>query len=235
MTDDIRASICAELVKHSDQETAAGGQRFFKEKVALYGVKTPVVAKIARSYFKSLKGRDKQEIFALCEQLFQSGYNEEAWIACEWAYSQRKFYKPHDFNIFERWMKVYIDNWAKCDTLCNHTIGEFIDQYPHSIEKLKDWTKLQNRWLRRGAAVSLIVPARRGKFLPGIFEIADRLLLDDEDLVQKGYGWMLKAASQAHPLEVFEYVMRKKKQMPRTALRYAIEKMPPDLKTKAMK
>jgi 3-methyladenine DNA glycosylase AlkD len=235
MTDDIRASIRAELVKHSDPETAAAGQHFFKEKVALYGVKTPVVAKISKSYFKSLKGRDKQEIFALCEQLFQSGYNEEAWIACEWAYSQRNLYQPYDFYTFERWMKVYIDNWAKCDTLCNHTIGEFIEQHPHFIEKLKDWTKLQNRWLRRGASVSLIVPARRGKFLPDIFEIADRLLLDDEDLVLKGYGWMLKAASQAHPLEVFEYVMRKKKQMPRTALRYAIEKMQPDLKTEAIK
>jgi len=72
-------------------------------------------------------------------------------------------------------------------------------------------------------------------FLNDIFEIADILLLDKDDLVQKGYGWMLKAASEAYQEEVFDYVMSKKDIMPRTALRYAIEKMPADLKAEAMK
>lgn len=88
--------------------------------------------------------------------------------------------------------------------------------------------------MRRASAVTLIIPARRGLFLPDIFEIADILLLDKDDLVQKGYGWMLKAASEAHQVEVFNYVMSKKSIMPRTSLRYAIEKMPKDLRTKAM-
>ena len=60
------------------------------------------------------------------------------------------------------------------------------------------------------------------------------MLLDNDDLVQKGYGWMLKAASQAHPQAVFTYVMQHKAEMPRTALRYAIEKMPQELKSQAM-
>ncbi len=88
--------------------------------------------------------------------------------------------------------------------------------------------------MRRASAVSLIIPARKGKFMQEIFEIADALLLDEDDLVQKGYGWMLKAASQAHQEQVFNYVIKKKSIMPRTALRYAIEKMPKELKTKAM-
>jgi 3-methyladenine DNA glycosylase AlkD len=53
-------------------------------------------------------------------------------------------------------------------------------------------------------------------------------------MVQKGYGWMLKEASKKHQAEVFNYVMSKKARMPRTALRYAIEKMPADLKRRAM-
>lgn len=73
-----------------------------------------------------------------------------------------------------------------------------------------------------------------GKFLDDIFEIAGILLLDRDDMVQKGYGWILKAASQAHQEEVFNYVMQHKAVMPRTALRYAIEKMPPALRTMAM-
>jgi 3-methyladenine DNA glycosylase AlkD len=53
-------------------------------------------------------------------------------------------------------------------------------------------------------------------------------------MVQKGYGWMLKEASKPHQKEVFDFVMMHKSVMPRTALRYAIEKMPPELKVRAM-
>jgi len=88
--------------------------------------------------------------------------------------------------------------------------------------------------MRRAAAVSLIIPARQGDFLPEIFELADILLMDEDDMVRKGYGWMLKAASQAHQQEVFEFVMARKAVMPRTSLRYAIEKMPKALKEQAM-
>jgi 3-methyladenine DNA glycosylase AlkD len=106
--------------------------------------------------------------------------------------------------------------------------------YPKYLENLKKWARSENRWVKRASAVTLIIPARHGKFLKDIFEIADILLVDSDDLVQKGYGWMLKSASQAHQKEVFEYVMKNKNKMPRTALRYAIEKMPENLKVRAM-
>jgi 3-methyladenine DNA glycosylase AlkD len=58
---------------------------------------------------------------------------------------------------------------------------------------------------------------------------------DEEDLVQKGYGWLLKEESRIRQKEVFEYIMKNKQKMPRTALRYAVEKMPKGLRTEAMK
>ena len=67
-----------------------------------------------------------------------------------------------------------------------------------------------------------------------VLEVADILLTDKDDLVQKGYGWMLKTASKSHQEEIFDYVIRNKASMPRTALRYAIEKMPVELKSQAM-
>jgi len=89
--------------------------------------------------------------------------------------------------------------------------------------------------MRRASAVSLIVPAKHGKFLKESIEIADLLLTDTDDMVQKGYGWLLKEASRKHTDEVFAYVMKNKRRMPRTALRYAIELMPKELKTETMK
>jgi 3-methyladenine DNA glycosylase AlkD len=159
---------------------------------------------------------------------------EESFVACHFSYLIRKSYEPADFKVFEKWVKNYVSNWASCDTLCNHTIGSFVEMYPEFLENLKKWAKSDNRWMKRSSAVTLIIPARHGKFLQDIFEIANILFLDNDDLVQKGYGWMLKAASQAHQKEVFDYVIKNKTKMPRTALRYTIEKMPDSLRKKAM-
>jgi 3-methyladenine DNA glycosylase AlkD len=208
--------------------------RFFKEKVTAYGVKTATVTKIARKYFQEVRPLGKREIFALCEELLKSDYTEEASIAFEWAYWLHNEYEPSDFMVFGRWLNKYVNNWAKCDSLCNHAIGSFVEKYPQYIENLKNWTRSENRWLRRASAVTLIIPAKQGEFLKDIFEIADSLLQDKDDLVQKGYGWMLKEASRMHQKEVFDYVLRNNRLMSRTALRYAIEKMPEDLRRRAM-
>jgi 3-methyladenine DNA glycosylase AlkD len=234
METDILEAVRAELVQGVDEKTRDGAKRFFKEEVKFHGVKSAAVKKIAQKYQRAIKGRDKQDIFALCENLLQSGYGEEAFIAFEWAYSLRKEYETADFQVFEGWIRKYVDNWAKCDTLCNHTIGAFIEKYPGFIENLKGWARSENRWFKRASAVTLILPARKGDFLNDVLEISDILLKDKDDLVQKGYGWMLKEASRKHQEEVFEYIMRRKSEMPRTALRYAIEKMPEDLRRKAM-
>jgi 3-methyladenine DNA glycosylase AlkD len=228
------SAIQKELEAHSDKETRESARNFFKERALFHGVKTATVGKIAQQRFAEVKHLSKQEIFILCEELFKTDFGEEAFIACDWAYRLRRQYEPADFTIFERWVSRYVNNWAKCDTLCNHSIGAFIDLYPQYVEKLKKWAKAENRWLRRAAAVTLILPARQGKFLRDIFEMADILLADSDDLVQKGYGWMLKEASRQHQQEVFNYVVRHKTVMPRTALRYAIEKMPPELRRLAM-
>lgn len=223
-----------QLQQNADAKTKESGQRFFKETIKMYGVKTATVGKIGKEVFKEIKDENKKTIFDLCEELWQAGHLEETFIACNWSYNIWKKYEKNDFLIFEKWVNQYISNWASCDTFCNHTIGKFIEIFPEYIAQLKKWTQSKNRWVKRASAVSLIIPARNGQFLSDIFEIADSLLMDSDDMVQKGYGWMLKAASQAHQSEVFNYVMKNKAVMPRTALRYAIEKMPTELKKKAM-
>jgi 3-methyladenine DNA glycosylase AlkD len=230
----IISRIREDLTLNVDEKTKASSSRFFKEEVRCYGVKSALVGKLAKNYFDEIKSENKKTIFALCEELFLSDYCEEAYIAAEWAYQVRNDYSEDDFFTFERWIENYVNNWAKCDTLCNHAVGSFIEKFPAYVENLKTWALSDNRWVRRAAAVTLVLPARKGSFLNDVFEISDLLLKDRDDLVQKGYGWMLKEASKPHRQEVFEYVMNNKKEMPRTALRYAIEKMPADLRARAM-
>lgn len=234
MERNVLATVRQELQESADEKTRESAQRFFKEEVKFHGVKSAVVKKIATKYLREIKGRDKNEIFSLCEDLLQDGFGEEAFIAFEWSYSLRSHFVPEDFAVFARWVDLYVDNWAKCDTLCNHTLGSFVEMYPQFIDNLAIWARAENRWLRRASAVTLILPARKGLFLKEAFDISDLLLEDRDDMVQKGYGWLLKEASKKHQAEVFDYVVKRKAKMPRTALRYAIEKMPVEKKKEAM-
>lgn len=231
----ILAEIREELKANIDPQSQKSFQRFFKEQVKYYGVKTETVGKIAKKYWKQVQTFAKQEIFALCEDLYRSNYTEEAFVVAFWLPNYIDHLKPSDLPIFKEWIDRYINNWAKCDGFCNHTIGDLIQKYPECLNELKLWTKSGNRWLRRAAAVSLIVPAKKGCFLADALEICDQVLTDCDDMVQKGYGWLLKEESRLHQKEVFNYVVQNRNVMPRTALRYAIELMPKELKMEAMK
>jgi 3-methyladenine DNA glycosylase AlkD len=233
--DPVITQIRKELQEQADPAVQKNSGRFFKEAIVCHGLKTSAVHAIAKNYWKEIRTRDKPEIFALCEELYQSGYMEEAFIVSKWAHLLNDRYAPEDLAVFRHWIETYISNWAECDGLCTHTIGDFIQQYPEYLDELKRWTQSENRWMRRAAAVSLTMPARRGKYLDEAIEIADLLLTDEDDLVQKGYGWLLKEASREHREEIFAYVMGHKKAMPRTALRYAIELMPEEMRAAAMK
>ena len=230
----ILAQIRDELKDNTDQQIQKSFQRFFKGHVKYYGVKTEVVGKIAKKYWIQVKTLDKQTIFKLCEEFFRSDYTEEAFIVSFWLPNYIEHLEPSDLVTFRVWIESYINNWAKCDGFCNHTIGDLIQKYPESISEVKSWAKSKNRWLKRAAAVSLIVSAKKGNFMHEAFEICDMLLRDQDDMVQKGYGWLLKEESRKHQKEVFDYVVKNRKIMPRTALRYAIELMPKELKAQAM-
>lgn len=233
----INQNIRKELKNNIDKEYKKRIIRFFKEneKVKFYGVRKPIVKKIADSYFKKfIKGKDKKEVFSLCEKLLNSDYDEEKHIAFDWTFKLKDQYKKRDFIIFEKWLKKYITNWASCDDFCMHAFGYFLYLFPETSLKIKKWSNSENRWLKRASAVIFIYSIRRGKYLEEIFNIADKLLQDKDDLVKKGYGWALKEASNVYQEEVFDFIIKRKNKIPRTALRYAIEKMPEEKRKKAM-
>jgi 3-methyladenine DNA glycosylase AlkD len=232
---EIVINIRKDLKKNSNKKTKESSKRFFKEEVILYGVKSAIVSKIAKKYFQEIKELNKKELFLICEELLKSDYCEEAYIVSNWLPKKIELFEEKDIKIFRKWIDLYINNWAKCDGFCNHTIGDLLETFPEIMPEIKSWSKSKNKWLKRASAVSLILPARQGKYLKDAFEISDVLLLDPEDMVLKGYGWLLKEASRKHQKEVLSYVIKNKKIMPRTSLRYAIELMPENLRQKAMK
>jgi 3-methyladenine DNA glycosylase AlkD len=223
-----------ELTANADPAFQTAQKHYFKEPFIGYGVRTPQVNDIAGRSFRMAEPLGREAIFDLAENLWQNRYNEEALIACEWIYRLRRLYEPADIGRFADWIGKYVDNWAKCDTLCNHSVGAFLKRFPDAVVQLQTWAISPNRWLRRASAVSLILPVRQGLFFEDALAIARLMLQDRDDLVQKGYGWLLREAASQREAEVFAFVQENKPVMGRTALRYAIEKMPADRRSQAM-
>ena len=199
-----------------------------------------IIASVLRSVARQIYREQVRElpidkIFELCEELLNTGDGRQRAVAFQWAFQARKHYRTSDFKRFENWLNRYVDDWGSCDDFCTHAFGDLIYKFPEHIPSVKTWTSSENRWFRRGAAVVMIYGIRREKGFQDSFEIADMLLMDTDDLVQKGYGWMLKEISNKDPMLVFEFVMQRKDHMPRTSLRYAIEKLTPELRQQAMR
>jgi len=223
-----------EFAKAADPKYRESVQRFFKEPIDVYGVRTADARRISNEYFKQVRYLPKRDIFEICELLHHGTKYEEHGIAFSWAGKLGAKLEPVDFNILEGWLKKYVSNWAACDTFCGGAVGEFLLRFPQFLPKVQRWACSENRWLRRASAVALIPAAKREKYLSDAYKTTDMLLLDEDGMVQKGYGWLLKEIANKRPHEVLDFVMARKDRMPRTALRYAIEKMPPAWKKRAM-
>lgn len=228
-----------QLKKGQNKKGQKIAQTFFKEKISCYGISTPQVRQLAKSYQKDIEQLSKKEVFQIADEFFKASHNEEATIAIQFlGYKKAEFIK-NDFKIFKNWLSKNINNWGKTDDFCLHLIWPMIDRYPDLMPELKSWAVSKNPWLRRASAVGFITTDKNGFYatshnLQHVFAVAKSLMADKEDLVQKGYGWMLKAASVHHQAEVFKFVMKNKKHMTRTALRYAIEHFPEKLRRSAM-
>jgi len=234
----ILEQIREDLLPHVDRQYGDGFEKYFKGEVKTLGVRIPIVRKIANKHYKQVKHLPKQEVYSLAEELMKSKYNEERHIGISWVRKMHKQYEKKDFKTFEKWIDKHFDNWGLIDDFCTHAMHDLIVKYPELVPRVKAWAKSKNMWLRRASAVSFITTDKSyyvvNHNLEDVFEVAEALLTDEEDLVQKGYGWMLKAASLGNQKKVYEFVLEHKHKMPRTALRYAIEHMPKDMKKKAM-
>lgn len=198
------------------------------------GVRTPEIRKVANRYFQEIKPLDIEQRLQACEALLEQNIYELKIAAFRWAHLSRNQVKKDHFPVLAGWLAEYVDDWIDGDDYCIHVLGEFFLRFPELAPDVLEWTNSPNRWVRRGSAVALILPARRRQQLPLVFKIADQLMKDKDDLVVKAYGWLLKETSKQHPEEIFDYVVQHRAVMPRLAFRYAIEKLPEDKRRKAM-
>ncbi|MBU1135569.1 MAG: DNA alkylation repair protein, partial [Nanoarchaeota archaeon] len=224
--ENIISEIRRELKENIDEKYRKGSIIFFKEKIKPYSVRIPVVRQIARNHFSEIKELDFDKTIAICEELLESGWHEETTIAFAFINCFEKSFNENTINLFEKWIEKYVHNWAHCDDFCPTCVGSLVQKYPQLTERIFSWTDSKNRWMKRASTVTYVLLARRGLFLEEILRTAEKLLHDEDDLVQKGVGWMLKEYTNCDPKPIIAFVDKHKETMPRTTLRYAIEKLP---------
>ncbi len=220
-------SLRALLRAHADSKNAAGAQRWFVGGVNTYGVHREMLDGLARETAAALKASGGlPAALRIANGLYRSRNMDEAALAARILGRFTGDLTPAHFATFNRWVDC-LDDWASTDSLCTQVIGQLVRDHPQLIRRLIPWTRSRHRWRRRAAAVSLIPVARTGERLREIFAIADWLIGDPDDMVQKGVGWLLKEATRLRAREVVNYLIARRDQTTRLVLRYACEKLPP--------
>jgi 3-methyladenine DNA glycosylase AlkD len=127
-----------------------------------------------------------------------------------------------------------INNWDLVDLSCHHIVGEFLLDKQEKRKILYEWAKSNDLWTKRIAVISTFDFIRNKQF-DECLHIAELLLNDKHDLIHKAVGWMLRETGKRNQ-EVEEKFLRKHyKKMPRTMLRYSIEKFDKNKKAFYMK
>ena len=223
LTPDLR-SLREELERLTDNKKASFLQRFFKTGKGEYGEGDIFVGlTVPQSRILAVKYKDLSFLEIL--ELLKSKIHEERLIALLILVHRFEKNPEEQRKIYNFYLKntKYVNNWDLVDLSSHHIIGEYLLDKPKDI--LFELARSENLWERRIAMISTFSFIRDRKFDTSL-KIAEFLVKDKEDLIQKALGWMLREIGKKD-LETEETFLKKYyKQMRRTALRYAIEKFP---------
>lgn len=214
-----------ELVSLQDKKHAAFTETFFKVKPAdnagheFLGIRVPELRKLAKKHhtisleqISSLLKADYNEMRSLGLYILIMQY-DKADIS-----NKKKLYDFYSTHM------PHINNWNLVDASAPYLIGHYLADKDKSI--LTDWAESDNLWIRRIAIVSTLYFIRQNNHAFTL-AIAKQLLEDDQDLIHKAVGWMLREVGKKDIDALKQFIKKNYASMPRTTLRYAIERFSP--------
>jgi 3-methyladenine DNA glycosylase AlkD len=229
-------SLKKDLLSKANPEKAAFFLRFFKTGPGDYGegdlflgITVPDCRTIARAY----KDLPLKEVISL----LHSKWHEERLVAlmimvlafqrADETY-QRKIYQQYLANT------NYINNWDLVDLSSRDIVGKYLYEHPKEIATLDELADSKLLWDRRISIISTFYFLQKGDPAPTL-RIAEKLLSDKHDLIQKAVGWMLREMGKRVDQQLLlDFIAQNYSNMPRTTLRYAIEKFSPDKRRKLL-
>lgn len=212
--------------------------RYFRatEHLEFLNVRTPVVRSLGREIARA--HRDDWTIgdaLAFADRLMADNRLEVKGVAIETLACFRRAFTPALLPTWKRWLATNLSaNWATTDSICGSLISPVLLASPEAVPRVTPWACHRNLWVRRAAAVSLVRLAARGLALEDAYGVVDVLRGDQEDLIQKAAGWLLREAGRTDAVRLRQYLRRNGRSMPRTTIRYAVEKFPPEVRSQLL-
>ena len=168
-----------------------------------------------------------EDATSCCDHLLRTKYLESKALGVLLLSRYKRLFPKQLISRVEEWLASgCCDNWAACDALSTVVIAPLLARHPELLPRLSRWSRRRSLWLRRAAAVSLTPLCRKGACLDEAYDIATDLLKEHDPLIHKATGWLLRECGKKDSRRLESYLLAHGPQIPRTALRYAIERFP---------
>lgn len=211
------------LIRGGSRTHARGVQWFFKHEVRSCGWYTAPLRKFSHQTSKRIIADGSLPLLLnVSTLLFKSHVLEEKIAAVLMLEKLTAHFGAREFKLFESWLPC-ISSWADHDGLVYYLIGPMMLADPRRVARVFVWARSRDRWHRRAAAVSLVPATRQRKHFREIVRLSEMLLADEDDMVQKGLGWLLRETAKADPRRTVPYLMKLRGRTSRLVLRTACE------------
>ena len=226
MIDKIESDIRQYLKKNSDKAIVTKYAKYFKEGYDPYGVAWEKLNPKIEEWFNVCQEKiNHKEFLTLCERLISTGKYEEASIAIMFMVKLRSQYNKSLFNTVGKWFEKHITNWAHSDVASHSILYLFLSDKVVEFKHFLAWTNSPHRWKRRAVPVTLVKDFSKNGSVSQALQVARKLILDPEKVVQQGTGWLLREAWKKSPKKVEDFLLCWKDQAPRLIVQYATEKI----------
>jgi 3-methyladenine DNA glycosylase AlkD len=219
----VAAEVREQLSRLADSKRAISSQRFFKSPVPLHGIPAPELRKIASALIRRLRpGWSCSLADALIQVQELEAKAVGLLVLAAWQDELPVSLLPR----LKSWLSWHCGNWATVDLLAPDILGPLLDAHPELIAEVEEWTDSPSLWVRRAAAVAFVKHARQGKHLAIAYRVARQLLPDEEDLIHKAVGWLLRECGRTDRERLERFLRQYGPLMARTTVRYALEHFP---------
>jgi 3-methyladenine DNA glycosylase AlkD len=213
---------------------ARGVQWFFKEEVRSHGWYTAALRRAAICSRRSiLKERGLPFLLQVANRLFAGRVLEEKIFAVFLLENLTEEFGDAEFRLFESWLSR-ISTWSDHDGLVHYLIAPMVAAKAARIKNVFRWARSPDRWHRRAACVALIRGARQKRYFSKIKRLTALLLDDEDDMVQKGLGWLLRETAKFNAKRTVPYLMTIRERAPRLVLRTACETLPAETRERIL-
>lgn len=214
----------------ADPRSARQSRTYFKkhDEVALLGVKTTPARALARELYQRVAPTwQVADAVAFADLMVRNRYLEAKGLGLTVLGRYRDYYPRSLLATARKWIADgHLRNWAAIDAVAPTVLTPLVVRYPRLEPRLIGWSRARSQWLRRAAVVSFVPLARKGERLDQAYALVAALFSDREDLMHKACGWLLREAGKTDMPRLERFLLRHGPAIPRTTVRYAIERFP---------